>query len=506
MKSARLPLTTIRPAYAPTIERVRVERRPPLIEIPEDMEVDVSEFVGHRPAPRRRRRISARSGTGRLKATSQDSAEESEPYTESVEEQDDYHRAPWVRTQPLERDEVAPKREEEPPEPPSDPIERRMAEASQQRIVALRLVAAGQNWGGAELRAAFEAEGLEFGPYSIFHRPREDGKSLFYVASMMEPGSFDVSRMDEQEFAGISLFGVVPGPLDAPATFDLVLSVGRNLADRIKGQLQDEQGSTLTVAAHPEPARGAGPLRASQPATAAKLMTSPAPASVQQRVARLRADIERHNYRYHVLDDPEIPDSEYDRLLRELRALEEEFPALVSPDSPTQRVGGAPVDAFSQVRHRMPMLSLDNAFSREDVEGFDRRVRERLEAERDIQYACEMKLDGLAVSLTYRHGSLEIAATRGDGTVGEDVTHNIRTIQSVPLRLAGSGHPELLEARGEVLMSIAGFREMNRRAEEKGEKVFVNPRNAAAGSLRQLDPRLAASRPLEIFFYGAGRR
>ncbi len=233
-------------------------------------------------------------------------------------------------------------------------------------------------------------------------------------------------------------------------------------------------------------------------------MKDPAPASVQQRVARLRADIERHNYRYHVLDNPEIPDSEYDRLLRELRALEEEFPALVNPDSPTQRVGGAPVDAFSQVRHRMPMLSLDNAFSREEVEGFDRRVRERLEAERAIQYACEMKLDGLAVSLTYRRGSLEIAATRGDGTVGEDVTHNIRTIQSVPLRLAGSGHPELLEARGEVLMSIAGFREMNRRAEEKGEKVFVNPRNAAAGSLRQLDPRLAASRPLEIFFYGAG--
>lgn len=233
-------------------------------------------------------------------------------------------------------------------------------------------------------------------------------------------------------------------------------------------------------------------------------MKSPVPASVQQRVARLRADIERHNYRYHVLDDPEIPDSEYDRLLRELRGLEEGYPALISPDSPTQRVGGAPVDAFSQVRHRMPMLSLDNAFSREDVEGFDRRVRERLESERDIQYACEMKLDGLAVSLTYRNGSLEIAATRGDGMVGEDVTHNIRTIQSVPLRLAGSGHPDLLEARGEVLMSIAGFREMNCRAEENGEKVFVNPRNAAAGSLRQLDPRLAASRPLEVYFYGAG--
>ncbi len=233
-------------------------------------------------------------------------------------------------------------------------------------------------------------------------------------------------------------------------------------------------------------------------------MKKPAPAGVQQRVAQLRSDIERHNHRYHVLDDPEIPDAAYDRLIGELRELEEEYPALVTPESPTQRVGGSPIDAFAQVRHRVPMLSLDNAFSREDVVAFDRRVRERLEIEQDVQYACEPKLDGLAVSLTYRRGSLEIAATRGDGTVGEDVTHNIRTIQSVPLRLTGTDHPELLEVRGEVLMSIAGFREMNRRAEEKGEKIFVNPRNAAAGSLRQLDPRLAASRPLEIFFYGAG--
>ena len=228
------------------------------------------------------------------------------------------------------------------------------------------------------------------------------------------------------------------------------------------------------------------------------------PVSVQQRVARLRAEIDRHNHRYHVLDDPEIPDSEYDRLMQELRALEKDHPSLVVPESPTQRVGGAPVDAFAQVRHRMPMLSLDNAFERDDVIAFDRRVRERLETERDIRYACEPKLDGLAVSLTYRNGSLEVGATRGDGAVGEDVTHNIRTIQSVPLRLAGKAVPDLLEVRGEVFISIAGFKEMNKRAAEKGEKVFVNPRNAAAGSLRQLDPRLAASRPLEVFFYGAG--
>jgi DNA ligase (NAD+) len=228
-----------------------------------------------------------------------------------------------------------------------------------------------------------------------------------------------------------------------------------------------------------------------------------APASVQRRVARLRAEIDRHNHRYHVLDDPEVSDAEYDRLLTELRAVEADYPALVVPDSPTQRVGGAPVAAFAQVRHRIPMLSLDNAFAREDVIAFDRKVRERLETEREITYACEPKLDGLAISLTYRKGLLEVAATRGDGSVGEDVTHNVRTIKSVPLRLAGKSRPGLLEVRGEVFMSIPGFREMNRVASEKGEKTFVNPRNAAAGSLRQLDPRLAASRPLEVFFYGA---
>jgi len=227
-------------------------------------------------------------------------------------------------------------------------------------------------------------------------------------------------------------------------------------------------------------------------------------AGLRQRVLRLRAEIEHHNYRYHVLDDPEVPDAEYDRMMAQLRALEQQHPELIVPDSPTQRVGGAPVSGFAEVRHHKPMLSLDNAFSREDVVAFDRRVRERLETDKEINYSCEPKLDGLAVSLTYRNGSLEIAATRGDGTVGEDVTHNIRTIQSVPLRLTGKSWPQVLEVRGEVFMSLAGFHEMNRRAAEKGVKVFVNPRNAAAGSLRQLDPRLAATRPLEIFFYGAG--
>ena len=230
---------------------------------------------------------------------------------------------------------------------------------------------------------------------------------------------------------------------------------------------------------------------------------NPASPGIRRRVEKLRAEIEHHNYRYHVLDDPEIPDAQFDRLMAELRELELKHPELVVPESPTQRVGGKPVAEFAEVRHRLPMLSFDNAFTREDVEAFDRRIRARLESVDQVRYACEPKMDGLAVSLTYHRGILVLGATRGDGVVGEDVTHNIRTIDSVPLKLSGRGWPEVLEARGEVFMSIAGFEEMNRRAAEKGEKVFVNPRNAAAGSLRQLDPRLAASRPLEIYFYSA---
>jgi cell division protein ZipA len=228
--------------FAPTIERVRVPRRPPLIEIPEDMEVDVSDFVG-----RDRRHAAVSEATFEPQEDEPPIADEAvEDGTERYDEDDEDHRPPWVQTQPLERDEVAPQPEEELPELPADPVERRTAEASRQRVVALRLVATGTRWNGDELREALEAEGLRYGPYSIFHREREDGKSLLYVASMMEPGSFDLSKMHDQDFPGVSLFGIVPGPLDGPSTFDLVLSVGRNLADRMKGQLQDEQGSTLT--------------------------------------------------------------------------------------------------------------------------------------------------------------------------------------------------------------------------------------------------------------------
>ena len=224
---------------------------------------------------------------------------------------------------------------------------------------------------------------------------------------------------------------------------------------------------------------------------------------VAARVAELRRVIDHHNYRYYVLDDPEISDAKYDRLLRELEELERDHPDLVTADSPTQRVGAAPVEAFGQVRHAVPMLSLENAFADTEVVDFDRRIRERLDAAGPIEYTAEPKLDGLAVSLRYERGRFVRAATRGDGTTGEDVTANVRTIRSVPLKLRGDA-PTLLEVRGEVYMPVGGFEKLNERASKKGEKIFANPRNAAAGSLRQLDPRVTAERPLEIFCYGIG--
>ena len=228
-------------------------------------------------------------------------------------------------------------------------------------------------------------------------------------------------------------------------------------------------------------------------------------------IAELRRQIELHNYRYYVLDEPSIPDAEYDKLLRQLQQLEQEHPDLITPDSPTQRVGAAPSGAFRQVQHEVPMLSLGNGFEEADLRDFDRRVREGLELPRDlfgdgeeVAYTCEPKLDGLAVSILYENGVLVRGATRGDGSTGEDITANIRTVRNVPLRLHGKGWPERLEVRGEVYMTRKGFEELNARALETGEKRFANPRNAAAGSLRQLDPRLTATRPLEFCGYGIG--
>ncbi len=221
------------------------------------------------------------------------------------------------------------------------------------------------------------------------------------------------------------------------------------------------------------------------------------------RIARLRDEINYHNYRYYILDDPEITDSEYDRLLRELQDLEQQYPDLITPDSPTQRVGATPLETFAEVKHRVPMLSLGNAFSDQEVLDFDRRARERLGVE-VVEYAVEPKLDGLAISLRYEDGILVQAGTRGDGTTGEDVTLNVRTIDTIPLRLIGHNYPNVLEVRGEIIMDKAGFEKLNQSRREQGEKEFVNPRNAAAGSLRQLDPRITASRPLSFFSYGIG--
>ena len=224
--------------------------------------------------------------------------------------------------------------------------------------------------------------------------------------------------------------------------------------------------------------------------------------SVRQRIDELREQIRRYDHHYYVLDDPLVPDAEYDRQLAELVALEARYPELITADSPTQRVAGAPASGFVEVEHVVPMRSLGNAFSEAEVADFDRRARERLGVA-SITYVAEPKLDGLAISLLYEDGVLVRAATRGDGERGEAVTHNVRTLRTVPLRLAGTP-PARLEVRGEVVMGHAGFEALNARLRAQGGKTFANPRNAAAGSLRQLDPAVAAQRPLEFFGYGVG--
>ncbi len=230
----------------------------------------------------------------------------------------------------------------------------------------------------------------------------------------------------------------------------------------------------------------------------------PAPSEVRKRVEELRDRLNEHNYRYYVLDAPVVSDAQYDRMLRELQELEAAHPELKTPDSPTQRVGAPPASGFPTVTHDVPMLSLNNAFTDEEVEAFDRRIRERT-GEADVEYVAEPKLDGLAVSLRYEDGVLIRGATRGDGTQGEDVTQNVRTIRTVPLRLLGASYPRVLDVRGEVYLARAGFQALNEQQVAVGGKQFANPRNAAAGSLRQLDSTLTAKRPLEMLCYSIGR-
>ena len=237
----------------------------------------------------------------------------------------------------------------------------------------------------------------------------------------------------------------------------------------------------------------------------------PEPAlTIEQQITQLREQLRAHNVAYYVNDAPTVSDAEYDALFRELEALEQAHPQFSSADSPTQRVGGAPLSQFAKVRHRVPMLSLANAFSDAEVRAFDQRMQDELrsagllaEGQR-VEYACEVKFDGLAINLRYEQGVLVQAATRGDGETGEDVTANVRTIRSIPLRLQGKQYPEVLEVRGEVLMKRSDFERLNRTQADKGEKQFANPRNAAAGSLRQLDSRITASRKLSFFAYGLG--
>ncbi len=225
---------------------------------------------------------------------------------------------------------------------------------------------------------------------------------------------------------------------------------------------------------------------------------------INKRIQQLRIEIQNHDYRYYILDTPSIPDAEYDRLMRELQTLETQCPEFRTLDSPTQRVGIAPLSAFQIVQHRVPMLSLANSFSIEELRAFEKRLQDRLSDQATPEFVCEPKLDGLAVSLLYEQGVLVQAATRGDGTTGEDITQNIRTIKSVPLHLQGNDYPQRIEVRGEVYLPLAGFQKLNATARKNGDKEFANPRNAAAGSLRQLDPNITATRPLAMYCYGVG--
>ncbi len=228
--------------------------------------------------------------------------------------------------------------------------------------------------------------------------------------------------------------------------------------------------------------------------------------ALRAQAASLRRALHQHNHRYYVLDDPTVSDAEYDALFRTLQAIEAEHPELQTPDSPTQRVGAAPLKAFAPLRHRLPMQSLNNAFTRDELEDFDRRVREGLGVAGAVAYSAEPKLDGLAVSLIYEQGVFARGATRGDGVTGEDITENLRTIKRIPLQLLGEDLPALLEVRGEVFFPLAAFRQLNADMEAAGSKLFVNPRNAAAGALRQLDPKITASRPLAFYAYAVGVR
>ena len=226
--------------------------------------------------------------------------------------------------------------------------------------------------------------------------------------------------------------------------------------------------------------------------------------AIKKQINYLKSLIQEHDHNYYVLDEPQISDHEYDQLLRELKDIEDSHPELITSDSPTQRVGGSPISEFNQIQHNKPMLSLGNAFGIDELEAFNKRINDTLDTN-DVEFNAELKFDGLAVTILYENGVMKYAATRGDGNVGEDVTHNIKTIKTIPLKLYGENHPQTLEVRGEVLMDKNDFKELNDYQISLGQKTFANPRNAAAGSLRQLDPKITAKRKLKFYAYSLGQ-
>ena len=225
---------------------------------------------------------------------------------------------------------------------------------------------------------------------------------------------------------------------------------------------------------------------------------------IKKNLSKLREKIQEHNYLYHVLDAPRISDAEYDILFKKLVALENQYPEYITADSPTQRIGATPSKEFKESKHRIPMLSLENAFSEDDVSAFNKRIHEKLQTNKQITFCCEPKMDGLAINLLYIEGHYTQAATRGDGIMGEDITANAKTLQTIPLKLKNKNIPKIIEVRGEVYMSKKTFHDLNEQAQRTGEKVFANPRNAAAGSVRQIDPAITAKRKLSFFCYGIG--
>ena len=344
-------------------------------------------------------------------------------------------------------------------------------------IVALRLVAPQpQRFAGRSLRQALAAEGFVLGRFAIFHKPDEERRAVLSAASLNRPGTFDPDTMDSQHYGGLSLFAVLPGPKPPSQAFDELVFTARSLNERLQGVLQDEQGSPLTpsrIATLRERAEPRGYL---------------VKAGAAARAAELRRQLAQHDYRYYVLDDPEVPDAEYDRLMRELRALEAANPDLITPDSPTQRVVGrprAPPSARSCTACRCSRSTMPSArrTSRPSIGA----STSASASARDLEYVAEPKLDGLAVTVIYRGGRLAQAATRGDGVTGEDVTANVRTIRAVPQRLRGKA-PALLEVRGEVFMPLAGFGRMNEQAAGAGREGVRQP-----AQCRRREPAAARS-------------